>query len=78
MVAQGLRVMINSDDPPMFHTDIGSDYVKMANAAGWGPEKVREFSLNGVEGSWASDDEKRRMRAEFEAELDRLEAELER
>ncbi len=78
MVAKGLRVMINSDDPPMFHTDIGSEYVKMVNAAGWGPEKVREFSLNGVEGSWASDDEKRQMRQEFEAELDRLEAELER
>ena len=78
MVAKGLRVMLNSDDPPMFHTDIGSEYVKMVNAAGWGPEKVREFSLNGVEGSWAPDDEKRRMRTEFEAELDRLEAELER
>jgi len=76
MVAKGLRVMINSDDPPMFHTDIGTEYVKMVNAAEWGPDRVREFSLNGVEGSWASDEEKRQMRAEFEAELDRLEAEL--
>ena len=29
MVARGLKVMINSDDPSMFHTDIGSEYVKM-------------------------------------------------
>ena len=50
----------------------------MVNATRWGPEKVRGFSLNGVEGSWASHDEKRRTRAEFEAELERLEAELER
>jgi len=76
MVAKGLKVMINSDDPPMFHTDIGTEYVKMVQAAEWGPDKVREFSLNGIEGSWLSDDEKRRLRLQFEQELDRLEAEL--
>jgi adenosine deaminase len=76
MVNQGLRVMINSDDPTMFHTDIGSEYVKMTNAAEWGPEQVREFSLNGVDGSWLDDGEKRRLRQEFEAELDALESEL--
>jgi adenosine deaminase len=76
MVAQGLKVMINSDDPSMFHTDIGSEYVKMVNAADWSVGQVREFSLNGVDGSWLTDDEKRRLRTEFEAELDRLEAEL--
>jgi adenosine deaminase len=76
MVARGLKVMINSDDPSMFQTDIGSEYVKMVNAAEWSADKVREFSLNGVEGSWLPDDEKRRLRQEFEAELDRLESEL--
>ena len=76
MVARGLKVMINSDDPSMFHTDIGSEYVKMVNAAGWDAAKVREFSLNGVDGSWLPDDEKRRLRSEFEADLDRLEREL--
>ncbi len=76
MVAQGLKVMINSDDPSMFHTDIGSEYVKMVNAADWSADKVREFSLNGVDGSWLGDDEKRRLRQEFETELGRLEAEL--
>jgi adenosine deaminase len=76
MVAKDLRVMINSDDPPMFHTDIGTEYVTMVEAAGWGPEKVREFCFNGIDGSWQSDEEKRRMRADFESELATLEAEL--
>ena len=76
MVAKGLLVMINSDDPTMFHTDIGTEYVKMVEAADWGPEKVREFSLNGVDGSWLDEDEKRRLRDEFETELNELEAEL--
>jgi adenosine deaminase len=78
MVAKGLEVMINSDDPPMFHTDIGSEYVKMVQAAQWGPEQVRRFCLNGVDGSWASEDEKRTMRGDFSAELERLEGELSR
>ena len=76
MVEKDLLVMINSDDPPMFHTDIGTEYVTMVEAAGWGPEKVREFCFNGIDGSWLSDDEKRRLRAEFESELGKLEAEL--
>ena len=33
MMARGLLVHLNSDDPSMFHTDIGKEYVKMANAA---------------------------------------------
>jgi adenosine deaminase len=76
MVEKDLLVMINSDDPPMFHTDIGTEYVTMVEAAGWGPEKVREFCFNGIDGSWLSNDEKRRLRAEFESELGKLEAEL--
>jgi adenosine deaminase len=76
MAARGLRIMVNSDDPSMFHTDIGTEYVKMANAAEWRADTVRELSLNGVDGSWLSEDEKRRMRAAFTEELDRLEAEL--
>ena len=41
-----------------------------------GVETVRELSLNGVDGSWLSDDDKRRMRREFTEALDQLEAEL--
>src|SRR5205823_4683398 len=76
MVAKDLLVMINSDDPPMFHTDIGTEYVTMVEAAGWGPDKVREFCFNGIDGSWLSEDEKRSLRTEFESELGKLEAEL--
>jgi adenosine deaminase len=76
MAARGLRIMVNSDDPSMFHTDIGTEYVKMANAAEWGVGTVRELSLNGVDGSWLPDEEKRRLRDDFTKELDRLEAEL--
>jgi hypothetical protein len=33
--------------------------------------------LNGIDGAWLEDGEKRRLRAEFERELDELEPQLE-
>ena len=77
MVEAGLRCMLNSDDPTMFHTDIGNEYVQMVPAAGWGLATVRELVLNGVEATWLDDSDKSAMRAEFAAEFDRLAAELE-
>jgi adenosine deaminase len=76
MADAGLKIMINSDDPPMFHTDIGKEYVGMVQAAEWGPERVREFVMNGIDGSWAPDDEKRHLRETFTRELDELDAQL--
>jgi adenosine deaminase len=76
MADEGLRIMLNSDDPPMFHTDIGTEYVGMVSAAEWGPDRVRRFVMNGIDGAWLSDDEKRRMREAFERELDELDAQL--
>ena len=76
MVAEGLRCMLNSDDPTMFHTDIGKEYVDLCNALGYGPLQVREFCLNGVEASFLDDSDKRSMAASFSAELDDLENQL--
>ncbi len=44
----------------------------MVSAAEWGPDRVRTFIMNGIEGAWLTDEEKRRMRSEFERELDEL------
>jgi adenosine deaminase len=76
MAARGLKIMLNSDDPPMFHTDIGREYVEMTRAAEWPKEKVREFVMNGIDGAWLDDGEKRRLREAFTRELDDLDAQL--
>jgi hypothetical protein len=39
---------------------------------------VREFSFNGIDGSWAPEDEKRALRTQFEQELDELDAQLDK
>jgi adenosine deaminase len=77
MVDAGLRCMLNSDDPTMFHTDIGKEYVDMVPAAGWGLATVRELMLNGVEATWLDDGDKAAMAKEFEVEFDRLAEQLE-
>jgi adenosine deaminase len=72
MVEQGLQVMLNSDDPTMFHTDVGKEYVDLCTALGYGPDRVREVVMNGVEAAWLDDSERAEMRRSFAAEFDEL------
>lgn len=70
MVAEGIRVTVNTDDPAMFKTDLADSYQRLfADQPAWGAEQARAFSLAGVEASWLDDTEKRRLRERFEAEL---------
>jgi adenosine deaminase len=76
MVAAGLNVMLNSDDPTMFHTDIGREYVELCTALDYDPATVQTLVLNGVEATWLDDTDKASLRAEFTAELATLDAAL--
>lgn len=72
MVKRGLRVTIGSDDPPIQHGNLGLEYVDAAYAFNWGAEKMIEICMNGIDASWLDDDEKRRMRADFTAEINAM------
>ena len=74
MMAAGLNVMLNSDDPTMFHTDIGREYVDFCGQNGYPPDVVRRLVLNGVDATWLDEPDKAALRAE----LDTLDAELDR
>lgn len=78
MIEAGLTVMLNSDDPMMFHTDIGQEYVDFCGQNHHPVALVRELVLNGVDATWLADGAKATMRAEFVAELDALDAARER
>lgn len=77
MVAAGLRVTLNSDDPTMFHTDIGKEFVDLCTQLDYGVDQVREFCLNSVAASWLDDDERSQMSQQFSEEIDALAAQLE-
>ena len=76
MMDAGLRVMLNSDDPTMFHTDIGEEYVRFRGQNNYGPKVVRQLVLQGVDATWCDDVDKAAMRHAFEAEIDTLDREL--
>ncbi len=77
MVAEGLRVMINSDDPTMFHTDIGTEFVEDGDGGrvghGADPRALPDLRrrLLAERRREANDADR-----EFERELDGLEQEL--
>lgn len=76
MIDAGLKVMLNSDDPTMFHTDIGREYVDFCGQNGYPRSVVRELVLNGVDATWLDAPDKAVLRAEFEREIDLLDAAL--
>lgn len=75
MRSAGVLATINSDDPGMMQFDIADEYVAVADAFAYTLEQMEELSLDSIESSWASDDEKRSLRLRFESEFDALRAE---
>jgi len=40
----GLNVTINSDDPPMFNTDLNGEYLKVARTFGYDRSELKAFA----------------------------------
>jgi adenosine deaminase len=72
----GVFVTINSDDPPMFHSNVIDNYVAVADTFGYGPAEIRSIARNSFSGSFLDADAKTASLARFDAEAERLEAEL--
>lgn len=72
----GLKLMLNSDDPPMFFTDLGKEYEKAANLLGFTPADIKRSVLDGIDGSWLDDATKRAWKAHWAGEIDVLIAAL--
>lgn len=68
----GLKLMLNSDDPPMFFTDLGGEYRKAALQLGFTPEEIKRTVMNAIEGSWLDAGVKRQWMSEWGREIDGL------
>jgi adenosine deaminase len=77
MFERGLKVTVSPDDPTMLHTDLGREYLSVGMVFNFGPKEIRQICLNGIEAAFLGDEERRRMRREFETEIDALAASLE-
>ncbi|TIH35643.1 adenosine deaminase [Subtercola vilae] len=67
LLAQGAKVMLNSDDPAYFGAYVADNYVALVEKAGLSPDDVVRLAKNSFEASWLSADEKLRYLAEVDA-----------
>jgi adenine deaminase len=72
----GVFVTLNSDDPPMFHTDVVDNYEAVAETFGFGPEEIRLIARNSFAGSFLDAETKAAYLARFDAEAAKLHVEL--
>lgn len=71
---QGLYLTINSDDPPMFNTDLVQEYQKLADDLGFTADEMERLSLNALQASFLPEEQKRAWRQDFLAEFASLRA----
>ncbi|WP_327142300.1 adenosine deaminase [Nocardia sp. NBC_01327] len=71
MVEAGLRVTIDSDDPPMFGTDPTNDFEVLHRTLGYDTDQLLAFTLNAVEGCWLDDPDKSALRTRVQRQLTR-------
>lgn len=55
LIAAGLNVTINSDDPPMFSTTLNDEWIRCASEFGWEKPLVRQLTDNAVESAFVSE-----------------------
>ena len=76
MMRAGLLVHLNSDDPTMFRTDIGKEYVDFVGQNEYPPEIAKQLVRNGVDATWLDDSEKAALHRVFDDEIAAFDKEL--
>jgi aminodeoxyfutalosine deaminase len=67
MVRAGVLVTVNSDDPPMFGTDLNNEYGVAARLLGLDERGIAELAKNAVEASFLDPAGKARIAAEIDS-----------
>ena len=71
-----LIVTVNSDDPPLFETDLNQEYELLVTHFGFGADELEQASLNAVQASFLPQSEKLAMVADFGREFATLRQEI--
>ncbi len=72
MLDAGLNIVINTDDPALFRTELNNEYLLVAQHMGCTPQQLGEVALNGLRASWLDDTTKRTWIAEWKAEIEQF------
>jgi len=57
----GVRVTLNSDDPPFFHTTLGKEYASVSKTFGWSFEDQMEITRNAIAAAFCDHATKQRL-----------------
>lgn len=69
---QGLLVTVNSDDPPLFGTDLNREYQVLVDHFGFSAAELEQVSLNALHASFLPATQKAGLEDEFRSEFARL------
>jgi adenosine deaminase len=69
---QGLYITVNSDDPPMFDTDLVREYQVLADHLGFSAAELEQLSLNALRASFLPAERKAALEQEFLEEFAKL------
>ncbi len=72
MIDAGLTVVLNSDDPAMFHTDLGNEFVMVCNGWELSAERTRRFVTDSIAAAWCDESERADLNRTILPELDRM------
>ncbi len=64
-IEAGVKVSVNTDDPPMFGTDMNTEYLVLHRELGFSVEELHEIGLDSIETSFIDEHEKKRLRQLF-------------
>jgi adenosine deaminase len=67
-------VTVNSDDPPMFNTDLVNEYQMLADHLGFTTGELEQMSLSALRASFLPAERKAALEQEFGTEFARLRA----
>lgn len=69
LLAAGLYVTINSDDPPMFNTTLTDEYLRITGTFGFDENAIEGFVRNGVRATLLPTPQREEMERAFDAEF---------
>ena len=69
---EGVFITINSDDPPMFGTDLNNEYQVLVNYFNFNQAELEQISLNAIQASFLSQGEKNELLQVFKQEFAEL------
>ncbi len=72
LMAEGLVVTLNSDDPPMFNTTLTEEYLRTSEAFGLSAQDFINFNRTALQCSLLPMEEKQRLGHEMEQEFEKL------